>query len=232
MMGGLKAPRNASYDNITLSDLLTTIADRHGYQPVIANELASKYYVHVDQRSQSDIDLLTTKARELGAICKPTGKRLCILSEGASKSINTKEKTEKPLPVLPINAKAEGTYVNARTVGKNEYGAVKAYWQGADDSSKDSVSVGGGEPVYEMSDIYADHQQAVDAVGAKWAHLKRGGKELNIERELDVAYAAERTVNLFNHRHAGKYVIKSATHVLGGKVSTTTLTCTLPTTKK
>ena len=231
MINGLKAPRSESYDDITLGNLLTVIADRHDYQPVIPEELADKHYTHIDQRSQSDIDLLTVKAHELGAICKPTGKRLCILLEDASQSIKANDGTGTQLPVLPLNARLEGTFVNARTVGKNKYGAVKAYWQGADDSKKRGVSVGGGDPVYEMSEIYTEHQKAVDAINAKWAHLKRGGKEITIERELDVTYGAERTINLFNHRQTGKYIIKSATHVLGGRFSTTTLTCALPVTK-
>ncbi len=223
MLGSLKAPHNASYDDITLETLLTTIAQRHGYQPIIAPALAKKHYAHIDQRSQSDIDLLTAKASELSAVCKPTGKRLCLLLEDANQTASGKSLTR-----LPLDAKVEGTYINARIAGRNEYGAVKAYWQGADDSQKHSVSVGGGETVYTMRSILTSHQHAVDTVKAKWSQLKRGGVELTCERPLSVTYAAERHIDLVNHRHAGEYVIKTATHTLGQQVSTTTLLLRLP----
>ena len=224
MMGSLKAPRSATYDDIELGELLTVIAHRHGYTAVISPALANKKYEHIDQRTQSDIDLLVSKASELSAICKPTGKRLCILLEDEGKSASGAS-----LPVLPLDAKAEGVYITGRISGRNKYKSVKAYWQRADDSRKDSVSIGGKEPLYEMSGVYTSHAEAESAMKAKFAQLKRGGLELSCERELDLSYAAERIVNLFNHRHAGNYVIKTATHSVGKKVGSTEIVFNLPT---
>lgn len=223
MMGSLKAPKSATYDDITLGSLLQTIAKHHGYTPVISPVLANKTYGHIDQRAQSDIDLLTSKASELSAICKPTGKRLCVLLEDESKTASGIS-----LPVLPLNAKDEGVYITGRITGRNKYKSVKAYWQGADDSRKRSVSIGGEEPQYEMSGVYTSHTEAESAMKAKFAQLKRGGIELSCERELDLSYAAERKVNLFNHRHAGNYVIKTATHSIGKKVGSTEIVFNLP----
>lgn len=223
MMGSLKAPRSAVYDDIELGELLTVIANRHGYTPIISTTISTKKYVHIDQRAQSDIDLLTSKADELGAICKPTGKRLCILVEDEAKTASG-----AALPILPLDAKAEGVFIHGIITGSNEYKSVKAYWQGADDSRKNSVSMGGVEPVYEMSGVYKTHTEAEDAMKSKFAQLKRGGLELSCERNLDLSYAAERKVNLFNHRYEGGYVIKTATHSIGKKVSSTELTFKLP----
>lgn len=224
MMGSLKAPKSATYDDITLGGLLQTIAKHHGYTPVISPALANKMYEHIDQRAQSDIDLLTSKASELSAICKPTGKRLCVLLEDESKTASGIS-----LPVLPLNAKHEGVYITGRITGRNKYKSVKAYWQGADDSRKRSISIGGEEPLYEMSGVYTSHPEAESAMKAKFAQLKRGGLELSCVHDLDLSYAAERKVNLFNHRHAGEYIIKTATHSVGKKVSSTEIAFSLPT---
>jgi len=223
MIGSLKAPRNESYDDITMTELLTIIAQRHDYEPVISESLANKHYEHIDQRAQSDIDLLTYKASELNAVVKPTGKCLCFLLEDEAKTASGID-----LPVLPLDADAEGTYINTRISGRSEYGSVLAYWQGADDSRKRSVSVGGREPVYTMGEVFMSNDQAVDAIKSKYAQLQRGGIEMNCERDLDLSYAAERALNLFNHRQKGRYIIKTATHQVGDKYATTSLVFTLP----
>ena len=98
-------------------------------------------------------------------------------------------------------------------------------------TQKDSVSVGGVEPLYTMSEMFDNHQRAVDAIKAKLAQLKRGGLELTCDIPLNLSYSAERIVTLFNHRHAGDYVIKSAQHVIGKEVGNTKLTLRLPTAK-
>ncbi|CAA0097524.1 Uncharacterised protein [BD1-7 clade bacterium] len=228
MVGGLKAPRDQSYHDITLGQLLTTIAKRHGYTAAIPDTLANKHYPHIDQRTQADIDLLTSKATELDAICKPTGKRLCIIQQDSSQTISG-----KPLEEIPLNAKTEGVYITAKITGRSHYNSVKAYWQKPDAPTKRSLSIGGKEPQYTMADIYPTHQQASDAIDAKFKQLKRGGTELTIELPFNPKYRAEHTVKLFNHRHAGRYVIKETTHHIGsGNLATTTVTLKEPSKKE
>lgn len=210
MLGALKAPRDESYHDITLGQLVNTIAQRHGYEAAIDEALASKKLEHIDQRAQSDIDLLTSKAQALGALCKIVNKQIVILTEDASKTA-----TGTTLPPLDLNATALGLYVDARIAGKSSYGAVKAYYQKPDDSKKTWVSVGGGEPVYTMIDIYSSHGEAREEAMAKWAKLKRGGTELNIDLPGNTDAKAERTVKLINHRHQGNYVIKESQHEIG-----------------
>ncbi|CAA0091826.1 Uncharacterised protein [BD1-7 clade bacterium] len=219
MIGSLKAPRDQSHHDITLSQLLTTIAKRHNYTAAISDNLARKHYAHIDQRAQSDIDLLTSKA---------TGKRLCIIQQDTGQTISG-----KPLEEIPLNAKAEGVYITARITGRSHYNSVKAYWQTPNAPTKRSLSVGGDEPQYTMADIYPSHQQASDAIDAKYKQLKRGGTELTIELPFDPKYRAEHPVKLFNHRHAGRYVIKESTHHIGsGNLATTTVTLKEPSKKE
>ena len=224
MLGSLKAPRDESYHDTTLGELLQTITARHGYQSVIAEQLAATAYAHVDQRAQSDIDLLTGKAGELGAVCKPTGKRLVILPQDQGKTASG-----QTLQPLLLDAKVEGIYVNARIAGRSNYGSVKAHWKEPEDANKRSASVGAEEPTYTLGEVYPNHDAAVASAAAKLKQLKRGGTELNIDLPGNTDYRAERTLNLLNHRHAGLYVIKESLHQIeSGRVFATTVTLREP----
>lgn len=224
MLNGLKAPRDQSYDEITLSDLVSIIANRHGYEPMINSDVMDKIWPHIDQVGQSDIDLLTQKASEIGAICKPTGKRLCLLPEDGNKTASG-----TAFPVINLDASVEGVYVEATIRGRSQYLSVKAHWQDMDDTNKQSVTAGEGEPMWVMTEVFQTQELAEDAAASKLAQLQRGKTELTIEMDGDVRYKAERTINLFNHIHAGTYVIKESSKSIGkGRVFTNSLVLTEP----
>lgn len=66
----VQSQRLRSFSNITLGDLLNTIATEHGLTPRVPDTLASKMLVHVDQLHESDMNLITRIAAAAGAVSK------------------------------------------------------------------------------------------------------------------------------------------------------------------
>jgi phage protein D len=87
MLGGIKAPRDAIFDGITLGVLVAKMATEHGYIAAVSPDLAKHVFSHIDQRAESDMNLLTRLARELGAVAKPVGGRLVVVPKGVAQTV-------------------------------------------------------------------------------------------------------------------------------------------------
>lgn len=122
MLGGIKAPRDATFDGITFGDLVAKMAKEHGYTPAVSKAVADHVFTHIDQRAESDMNLLTRLARELGAVAKPVGGRLVVVPKGEAKSV-----TGNALAVVviddPHNSSGRVTIQE-----RNDYQSAVAYW--------------------------------------------------------------------------------------------------------
>jgi phage protein D len=78
MKGSLKAPQDFTYDDITFGALVDKVANRHGYESKVASGLSSIVFPHIDQKSESYLNLLTRLARENGGFFKPVADKLVI----------------------------------------------------------------------------------------------------------------------------------------------------------
>lgn len=87
--GGLKpfqTRKTRSFDSLTLGDLVRTLAADAGLAPAIAPDLAAIQIDHLDQTSESDMNLLTRLSRVYGALMKPTASSLVFVRRGQSRS--------------------------------------------------------------------------------------------------------------------------------------------------
>lgn len=178
MKGSLLAPKEATFDDVSLGDLLSGIAQAHGYDPVISPALSSIMFEHIDQKGESDMNLLTRLAREHGAIAKPVANRLVIILKGESKSASG-----QALPVQPISDRANST--GTITIQeRNDYQSVKATWFDEEKQQSKTELAGQGEPCFVIRSSFKDQDKAKAAASAKLAALKRGKSTLSITRPL------------------------------------------------
>ena len=174
MRRSLKAPRTRAWDNVTLADMVTTIAGEHGLVPKISEPLAAVSYTHLDQTEESDLHLLTRLARENSAVTKPVAGNLIFASRGESKSISGKD-----LPTVQIlNSQIQRHQMTQADRGK--YAAVQTHWHDPMKAKRVSVKVGQGEPVYTLRHTYPDSEQAARAALAKLEALQRGTGTLSL----------------------------------------------------
>ncbi len=225
LKGSFKAPKDATFDDITLGDLVQQIAEAHSYEPAIAPELASIRFDHIDQRGESDMNLLTRLAREHGAVAKPVANRLVVVPKGQSKTVSGKD-----IPVVDISD-PDNSSGQVTIQERGHYESVTAYWFDEPNQNKVAETAGSGEPKFTIRKTHTSQQEAVAAADAKLKSLKRGVATLSITRPLTPEIVPEGKINLTNHKESanGLWLVEEVDHVIEpGTVAYTTANCVTP----
>lgn len=249
MLGGIKAPRDATFDDITFGGLVTKMAAEHGYIPAVSPDLAGHVFTHIDQRAESDMNLLTRLSRELGAVAKPVAGRLVVVPKGQAKTV-----TGNALPVIPINDR-QNSSGRVTIQERNNYSSVVAFWFSEAEQRKvpavaavvagvvavfeapadtgeavaDAASVTGAR--YTIRKTYTDAKAAQEAAVAKLKQLSRGKSTMSINRPLTPEIVAECHLDVTNHRQSANrlWQVESVTHVVGtGEHSYSSAECVTP----
>jgi len=244
MKSTIKAPRDASHDEVTLGALVAQIAERNGYQAAVAPALADHLFQHIDQRAESDMNLLTRLARELDAVAKPIGERLVVVPKGEAKTVSG-----QALQTVVIDDPQNSS---GRVViqDRNDYGQALANWFSEAEQRKVPVVVGlvdgavavlgdaaqlpseGEAPSrYVIRKTYTDEKSAKEGAVAQLKKLLRGKSTMSLVRPLMPSIVAEGRLDVRNHRTSANQLwqIESVTHVIGsGEVASSTMECVIP----
>ncbi|MFH0289504.1 contractile injection system protein, VgrG/Pvc8 family [Vibrio owensii] len=225
LKGSFKAPKDATFDDITLGDLVQQIAVAHSYEPAIAPELASIRFDHIDQRGESDMNLLTRLAREHGAVAKPVANRLVVVPKGQSKTVSGRS-----LPDIEISD-PDNSSGQVTIQERGDYQSVTAYWFDEPNQNKVAETAGSGEPKFTIRKTHGSQEEAQAAADAKLKSLKRGKATLNITRPLTPEIVPEGKIKLTNHKESanGLWLVEEVDHVIEpGTVAYTTANCVTP----
>ena len=222
MTGAIQTPRDASYDRVTLGQLAATIAERHNLPLAISAALKAETLGHIDQRAESDLALLTRLTQPLGAIAKLADQKLIIIHKDRGKSVSG-----QTLPAITLDAAAQGIYIRGTIKGRAKITQTKAYWQTADMPQKQATAQGTAGHTYTLKGTYSTERAAKAAASAKLKALRRAEVDIQCDLPGNPACKAERQLTLTNHRHAGDYIIQTATHqIRPNQIYTTSLTAT------
>ncbi|CAH0531135.1 contractile injection system protein, VgrG/Pvc8 family [Vibrio hippocampi] len=208
--GTIKAPKDRTFDKITYGELVGQVAAEHGLTPVISEALASIEFDHIDQKAESDVNLLNRLGRQYDAIAKPVADRLLVTPKGEGKTASGQDMTEIVISD-PANSSGRVTITE-----RSDYQAVIAHWFDEQDQKKKAVQTGSGEPVFTMRRQYGSEQEAQDAAAAELAKQQRGKKSFSLERPLTPEMAAEARVIVQNHKASanGTWIAESVDHVI------------------
>ena len=208
--GNIKAPKDRTFDNVTYGDLVGQIAQENGLTPVVSDELASIEFDHIDQKAESDLNLLTRLGRQYDAVAKPVADRLLVTPKGEGKTASGQAMPEIVI-ADPSNSSGRVTISE-----REDCGAVVAHWFDESTQKKREVKVGSNEPIITMRRQYGSEQEATDAAIAELTKKKRGKKSLSLERPLTPEMTAESRVLLRNHKACanGIWVAESVDHVI------------------
>jgi phage protein D len=213
MTGSIKAPRERSWHEKTLGDIVRTVAVEHRLQASIPAALAARQLGHVDQ-TESDMQLLQRLCADQGATCKIADTRLVVAERAAGKTASGGE-----LPAATIAA-SDCAGWSATLQDRGKYGAVKAYWQNTASAQRAEVKAGSGEPELTLKNTYASEAEAKRAADSKLKSLSRGTSKVTITGLVgDPTMSAEMTATLTGFRagiDGDGWVINSVTHSFGG----------------
>jgi len=189
----LKAPKSRSWDDVSLGNLVGTIAAEHGYQAAVAPSLAGVVIAHIDQTSESDMHLLRRLSRQYDAVTKAVGGRLIFAPRGRGRSAGT----EQALPSIeyaPAERNAgERSVLSARLRirGRPRYGTVTARYRDVARAEDVHVQTGSGGPVYTIREPYPDRPQAEAAAAARLSRFARQTRELTMSMPGNPALVSE-----------------------------------------
>lgn len=209
MTGGIKAPKERSFDSITLGDLVRTIASDNGLQPAIASDLASRNLGHVDQ-TESDMQLLQRICTEQGATCKVADRRLVVAERASGKTASGGD-----MPPALIDASQCESW-SATITERGQYKSVKAYWQNTGTAKRVEVKAGDGDPALALKNSYASEDEAKRAAESKLKSLTRGTGKVSINGLIgDPTMSAEMVAALSGFRSGidgDGWIVNRVTH--------------------
>lgn len=179
MISSLKAPRSTSYaEGITISALVKELAARHNLTPKISSELANISLGHVDQTSESDLNLLTRLAKEHRAVAKPANDCLLFVKEGEAKSASGQSVTTTTVD-LSIDG---GSYIYT-SADRQSYGSVTASYRDVATNKDVKIKISGSNaegPDYSIRNSYPNAIAATAGAKAKLATLTCGTAKLSL----------------------------------------------------
>lgn len=127
--------REYSWHDITVGDVVASIASRYDLRAGVSEELAKIEIDHADQTSESDISFLTRMADMLGAVATVKNGMLLFITPGQGLT-----QSGKPLPAISI-VRASGDKHSFSIADRDAYTGVTAYWLDLNFGKKPATTV-------------------------------------------------------------------------------------------
>ncbi len=214
--GPLKIKREQSWHQITLADLLKTIAIRNELTPRISDTLATTLIDHIDQTDESDISFLNRLAKRYDAICTIKDSNLLFAEIGNATTVSG-----KPLPLLIIDKSETSSYTYQTQDRDGEYSGVQSYWNDKRYAKRKIVLAGSDKNPKVLRSTYPSEQQATGAAKAEWKKLNRNQTSFSVNLTVGNPDALPEMPVLFTGFKeqiiVHKWGIESIEHVLTDK---------------
>ncbi|WP_461210381.1 contractile injection system protein, VgrG/Pvc8 family [Desulfocurvus sp. DL9XJH121] len=209
----LQTRRTRSWPPGTAGALVRTLAAEHGLSPAISEELASRSLQHLDQVDESDINLLTRVASDMGAVAKVGGGSLVFVKRGEGKTASGKS-----LPTITLTP-GDVTSWSVSISGRVNYRRVVASWRDVAAAQDVEESAGEGDPVFRIRHAFPSQEAAQQAARAKLAEFQRGKRKLSLSLPGDPGLCVEGRVELVGFRKgvSGTWTVSRAEHRLDGR---------------
>lgn len=175
LIEGLRAPKTRAWEDVTLEDIVTTIAGESGLKAAVSEALAAHEYPYVAQTSESDLNLLTRLAHDLDATTKPVGDALVFVERGSGETPDG-----SAIPITSFTARDLASWTWSVT-GRGKYKTAIAEWQDVDAGTLEQVTVGDGDPVLKLRHAFANEDQATRAATSALARIARASGKLTVD---------------------------------------------------
>ncbi len=206
----IKSQVSRSWDSLTFGDIVSTIANQHGYKPVISPELESVTISHIDQTDESDLHFLTRLAKDYGASAKPAAGHLIVVERGRSKSASG---SSIPPVTLALSDLEPNWRITIKDRGK--FQSVQASWYDHGAGEKKVITAGNGEPARKLHRVYATEAEANRAATAEYRRLNQGTQSLSCTVSGSPIFAeTPLAIEFGDPLLASDWVVTQATHTI------------------
>lgn len=133
LRAGISTQRERSWHDVTLDEIVRTVAEECGLDACIADPLSGQRIDHVDQTNETSANLLTRLAQQFDAIASVKNGRLVFMPMGGGRSASG-----KPLPGIVIRRES-GDQHRFAIADRETYTGVKALYHDVDGAVKGEV---------------------------------------------------------------------------------------------
>ncbi|MES9873172.1 MAG: contractile injection system protein, VgrG/Pvc8 family [Candidatus Sedimenticola sp. 6PFRAG7] len=213
MRDSLKERKTRAWDEVTLDNLVATVAAEHKLEPRVGEFLGAIHIPHLDQTEESDLHLLTRLARQYDALTKPAGGALLFVPKGEAKSASG-----KTVPPVTIH-RSETSDHRISMPDRGKYKAVIAHWHDTSSGNRTPVRIGDGKPVHTLKHTYSDQATARHAAQANMDALERGVATASITLKHGnpkLAAGGGLTLEGFRQGADGNWLTTQVVHTLSG----------------
>lgn len=156
LRAGLSTQMERSFHGKTVGDIVRTIADEVGLEPLISPRLEHQVMEHLDQTNESSANLLTRLATMFDAVATVKNGRLLFIDAGAAVSASG-----RPLPTTTITREAGDSH-RFSIADRETYTHVRATYHDVDRAEKGEVIWGREEDDAERNRRPAPAPRAPD----------------------------------------------------------------------
>ncbi|MCC5882491.1 MAG: phage late control D family protein [Halomonas sp.] len=174
MRGDLPGKRSRSWDELTLEQIIETIAGQHELEPIIGQSYRGALIEHIDQTEESDLHFLTRLAERFDAVATVKAKRLLFVAAGQALTASGLE-----IPTLTLTRR-DGDQHRYVTSDRDSYSGVIAKWHDPSDASIHDVIAGTEENPKRLRPAYASQADALAAATSEWQRIQRGHAEFTL----------------------------------------------------
>ncbi len=166
---GLQTAKSRSWPaGTTVADLVGQIASEHGLKAAVGQSVRGFVLDHIDQVDESDINLLSRLARDLGAFVKPANASIIFARLGESRS-----ESGQALPVVTLQSADISRWRVSRDMREVPKSCV-AIWRDVAAALDREVTAGSGEPSFRLRHRFPAEGAAQRAADAALARGRRG----------------------------------------------------------
>ncbi|SPJ35239.1 phage late control D family protein [Kushneria phyllosphaerae] len=170
----LPGKRSQSWHDITLGDIVDTIAQRHELSPVIGDTLRGIRVGHIDQTDESDLNFLTRLGQRYDAIAAVKSERMLFTLAGEALTASG-----LALPGVTLTRR-DGDQHRYNQTDRDSYSGVKAFWNDKAGGKRQVVIAGEGEKFKDLRATYASEADALEAAKSELRRIQRGTAEFEL----------------------------------------------------
>lgn len=212
MRGQLPGKRTQSWHDLTLGEIVTTIAGRNDLEPVVAAALNGIRIGHIDQTEESDLNFLTRLGERHDAIAAIKAGRMLFTTAGEALTASG-----QAMPAIPLTRR-DGDQHRYSVTDRDAYSGVKAYWNDTRGAERKTVLAGTDDNTKQLRPTYATEDDALAAARSEWQRIQRGLAEFELtlaRGRADILPETPLTVNGYKPEiDATAWVVSEVTHNL------------------
>ncbi|MBX8799218.1 late control protein [Ochrobactrum sp. MR28] len=211
MRSDVKEPLSEHFDEMTVGNIVSDLAARHGYDSKISNELSSIKLKYIARTEQSTVDFLTRLADRVDALFAVKDNQFLFLTRGS-------------LPPITIR-KSQCDSWNFTIEPRPKYGKVQAGWYDRANNRTiyEEHSTGLTGPANRLRKSFSSQQEAKKAAEAEVGRLNRatGSGSLTLAGMPEVMADAPIVAAEFRKECNGNWRVASVEHSYNDTYMTT-----------